>query len=194
MALLTGIIVIAAKAAGIVILVDFFSGVFHWIEDSYGTAETPIIGKLVVIPNLIHHRQPRDFVKSPFWRRNTVTIALSLVIFLGLARIWGVTWELCLFCVLGGLCNEFHCWAHRSPEENGRVITWLHRLRILQTPGHHAVHHTDPKNRAYCVLTNYTNPVLDKMEFWRRTEWVIGLLTGVRPRPDASVAGGMASA
>jgi len=180
-------LIIIAQIAGVLILVDFLSGVFHWFEDSYGREDTPVLGKLVVIPNIIHHRHPRRFVNSEFWRRNAVTMLLSLGIFAGVALTAGISWQLYLICALGGFCNEFHCWAHRGPEENGPIITAIHRLRIIQTPAHHAVHHTDPKNRAYCVLTNFTNPVLDRIEFWRRTEAVIAFVFRIRPRPDASL-------
>lgn len=183
---LIGILSIIAQIAGILLLVDFFSGVFHWLEDSYGTEKTPVLGKLVVTPNIIHHHTPRDFVKSPFWHRNVVTASLGALIFAGWSVIFGPSWQIALFCVVGAFCNEFHCWAHRSPAENGPLISTLHRLRILQTPGHHAVHHTDPKNRAYCVLTNFINPALDRIEFWRRLESFVSFVLRVRPRPDTS--------
>ena len=170
-----------------VFLVDFFSGVFHWLEDSYATEQTPILGRFVVIPNIIHHTQPRDFIRSPFWHRNIVTAILSAIIFAAVALLFGTSWQLWLFCSLGAFCNEFHCWAHRSPEENGPFITALHRLRVFQTPSHHATHHTHPKNRAYCVLTNYTNPLLDRLEFWRRAESLIAFVFRVHPRPDPSL-------
>jgi hypothetical protein len=185
---MTEALVITAQVIGVLFLVDFFSGIFHWLEDSYASERTPLLGRFIVTPNIIHHHQPRDFVRSPFWHRNIVTAALSAFIFISVTLLFGATWQLYLLCGLGALCNEFHCWAHRSPEENGRFITALHRLRILQTPRHHATHHTHPKNRAYCVFTNYTNPLLDRIEFWRRTETVISFIFGVRPRPDGSLS------
>jgi len=156
-----GVAQIIAWIVVVILAVDFLSGVFHWLEDSYARPETPVLGRFVVNPNIIHHHHPRDFVKSPFWHRNIVTAMLGGIVFVLAAATMGITWQLILLCGIGAFCNEFHCWAHRSAEENGAVITALHRLRILQTPRHHATHHTDPKNRAYCVLTNYTNPVLD---------------------------------
>jgi ubiquitin-conjugating enzyme E2 variant len=184
---MTKALVIAAQLAGVLLLIDFLSGFFHWLEDSYGTETTPVLGKLIVIPNLIHHREPRDFVKSAFWRRNVVTACLCLGLSSAYALVFGTSWRVYLFFVLGAFCNEFHCWAHRSPAENGPFIATLHRLRIIQTPGHHAVHHTDPKNRAYCVFTNLMNPMLDRIEFWRRLEGVIAVVLRVRPRLDPSV-------
>ena len=184
---MTAALLIPIQIIAVLFLVDFLSGVFHWLEDSYASERTPLLGRFIVTPNIIHHHQPRDFVRSPFWHRNIVTMILSAFIFIAVALLFGTTWRLYLLCALGAFCNEFHCWAHRSPQENGPFITALHRLRILQTPHHHATHHTDPKNRAYCVFTNYTNPLLDRIEFWRRTEAVISFIFGIRPRPDASL-------
>jgi ubiquitin-conjugating enzyme E2 variant len=173
---------------GILLLVDFFSGFFHWMEDTYFTESTPLIGRLVVAPNVIHHHSPREFTKSPLWRRNLVTAVLGGVIFAGGSLLFGASWQLGLFCLIGSLCNEFHCWAHRTSKENGPVISFLHACRILQTPIHYSVHHTDPKTRAYCVLTNFLNPVLDGLGFWRRLETIVICISGIRPRPDESVA------
>jgi hypothetical protein len=179
--------VMVSQVAGVLILIDFLSGVFHWIEDSYGSEMTPVFGRLVVIPNNIHHRQPRDFVRSAFWHRNIITFILCLSLSISYVLLFGASWRLYLFCGLGAFCNEYHCWAHRSAVENGKLITALHRLRLIQTPRHHAIHHTDPKNRAYCVFTNLINPALDKIEFWRRLEAGVALILRVHPRPDASL-------
>jgi hypothetical protein len=37
------------------------------------------------------------------------------------------------------------------------------------------------------VLTDFLNPVLDRIRFFRRTEALIALRTGVHPRKDDSV-------
>lgn len=181
------LLTLAVQVVALVFLVDFLSGCFHWLEDAYGSEQTPVLGRWVVLPNVVHHRQPRHFVHSPFWRRNRVTMILSATVFVAVATLFGTSWQLGFVGVLGAFANEFHCWAHRSPPENGRLITALHRLRLLQTPVHHALHHADPKNRAYCVLTNYTNPLLDRVDFWRRAEALVALIFRVHPRPDLSL-------
>jgi|SRR6266511_2460716 len=175
------------QIGAIIALADFISGVLHWMEDSYGSEHTPLLGRIVVTPNVIHHHHPREFTRSPFWRRNSVTLVLAFLMLAFGTLFFGASWQLHFFCALAAISNELHCWAHRSPEENGRLITFLHRYHILQTPDHHAVHHTDPKNRAYCVLTNCINPLLDRMRFWRRAEAVIYLILRVQPRPDPSL-------
>src|SRR3954470_15441550 len=68
------------------------------------------------------------------------------------------------------------------------LISFLQRLRLIQTPQHHAKHHTDPKNSAYCVLTNFLNPALDSIRFWDVLERMIWVLFRLRRRVDTSVA------
>ncbi|MEI6358570.1 MAG: fatty acid desaturase CarF family protein, partial [Verrucomicrobiota bacterium] len=48
---------------------------------------------------------------------------------------------------------------------------------------------TDPKDSAYCVVTDVLNPVLDRIRFWATLESFIGKTTGIRRRPDTSVRG-----
>lgn len=181
------ILVIFPQIGLILLLVDFISGVVHWIEDSYFSETTPVIGPLVVAPNILHHRSPRHFIKGSFWFRNNTTILPCLIILALGTAVWGFHWQLLLFCVVLSFSNELHCWAHRSPQENGRVITFLHKHGWIQTPAHHAVHHTDPKNRAYCILTNLLNPILDRVELWRRLERVIEMIFRIPTRPDPTV-------
>jgi len=80
-----------------------------------------------------------------------------------------------------------HKWAHRTPAENGRLISLLQRARLVQSPAHHARHHTDPKNSHYCVLTNFLNPLLDGIRLWELLEWLILKVLGVRRRLDTPV-------
>ena len=170
------------------ILVDFLSGVLHWVEDSYGNPDMPVIGKYVTKPNIEHHFDPTKFTKSPVWRRNRVTVLISLVVCMpifcfsqGVSVFW-----ISVF-VLGLLSNEIHCWAHRTKGENGRIISFLQSSHVIQSPRHHAHHHSDPKKDAYCVITDFLNPVLDRIRFFRGLEFLVAKLFGVLPRRDESI-------
>jgi ubiquitin-conjugating enzyme E2 variant len=65
-----------------------------------------------------------------------------------------------LVVLIGINANEMHKWTHRTKAENGRLLTWLQQVGLLQPPVHHVLHHSDPKNTHYCVLTNYLNPLI----------------------------------
>jgi ubiquitin-conjugating enzyme E2 variant len=181
------IVVACAQVLGALLLVDLLSGVLHWLEDSYGTEETPLLGPYVIRPNIIHHADPLAFTKSPVWRRNRV---VAVIVALLLGTVWWsghFSWFWAWLGLFGLLSNEIHVWAHRSRRQNGPVIVLLQRLRLVQSPRHHAVHHRDPKRDHFCAMTNLLNPILDRIRFFRALEWLIARLTGVTPRPDPTV-------
>lgn len=176
-------IVLIAMAA------DFVAGLVHWAEDAYFTADTPIIGPLVIRPNIVHHHFPRYFTQLSWWQSSRILVAIGAVT-LGAAALGGVlTWQLGLFVAISVNANHVHKLAHRTREENGWFISKLQDWRILQTPRQHGVHHTDPKNTYYCPITNIVNPLLERISFWDRLEAVIARLTGIAHRVDTAVRG-----
>ncbi len=167
-----------------VIAADFVSGFMHWIEDSYFSEKTPLIGKWIIAPNMLHHRDPRAFVKNSWLRSADVPLIIAGLVLLGA---WGLGlfhWTLVVFVLFAVNAAEFHKWAHRSRTENGRLIVFLQQAGLVQTPAHHAGHHRGGRDRRYCTITNYVNPVVDSIQLWRGLEWVILKLTGVAKRPE----------
>ncbi len=119
--------------------------------------------------------------------RDLLLVSLLLVVISIPLGFFG--WQVVLFALLTTNANQIHKWSHRTRRENGPLITWLQDWRILQTPRHHGLHHTDPKNTYYCPITNFVNPVLEKISFWTRLETLIERLTGIRHRDDTSLRG-----
>ncbi|HLH52436.1 MAG TPA: fatty acid desaturase CarF family protein [Verrucomicrobiae bacterium] len=178
---------IVFELIGVVLVADFLSGLFHWLEDAYGREGWPITGRLVTIPNILHHHEPRHFTRHGWLESSWLLLCLGLVV-LAVAWVCGwLTWEVWLVVILGGNANQIHKWAHRTPAENGPLIALLQRILLVQTARHHALHHTDPKNSHYCVLTNFLNPILDGVRLWDGLEWVTWRAFGVRRRIDTSV-------
>jgi plasmanylethanolamine desaturase len=177
------------KFSGTVIAADFVAGLIHWLEDAYVREDTPLIGKHVARPNIVHHHYPRYMTRHTWWQSSGDLVVLSAIL-MAVAWFTGhLTWEVCLFAILSANANEFHKWAHRSRKENGPVISFLQDIKLLQTTKHHARHHTDPKNSHYCTVTNFLNPVLDGVGFWDRTEWVLARTIGLKRREDTSIRG-----
>lgn len=171
----------------ILLAADFLSGFFHWVEDSYGSEDWPIIGSFVTQANVLHHFDPRHMTAHSWWDSARIPLILSTIL-LCLAYLLGFFgWPLCLLAVMAANSNEVHKWAHRSKSENGKVVTLLQRLGLVQSRAHHAKHHQRDKNTHYCVVTNFLNPVLDGVGFWRGLELAITLATGVKRRADPSV-------
>jgi plasmanylethanolamine desaturase len=177
------------KFVATVLAADFVAGMVHWIEDAYVREDTPVIGKYVARPNIVHHHYPRYMVRHSWWQTSFDLVLMSVAMVIGAWLTGLLSWEVWLFAILSANANEFHKWEHRTRKENGPIISFLQDIRILQTAKHHARHHTDPKNSHYCTITNFLNPVLDGINFWNGLEWALAKTVGLNRREDTSIRG-----
>jgi ubiquitin-conjugating enzyme E2 variant len=175
------------QAIGVILAADFASGIIHWIEDAYVREHTPVIGRWIGRANTLHHHLPRHMTRNSWWQSNwDLFLAMGLLLS-GVAALGWLSWHWWLFAIVAGNANEVHKWSHRTRRENGPVISLLQDLRVLQTPRHHAIHHTNPKEVHYCPITNVLNPVLDGLRVWSSLEWILAKAIGLRRQPDTSV-------
>jgi len=173
----------------VVLGADFVGGFIHWLEDAYVREDTPLVGKWVARPNIVHHHYPRYMARHNWWQTSWDLCLLSAA-FVALAWACGfLGWQVWLFAILAANANEFHKWEHRTRKENGKIISFLQDIRVLQTARHHARHHTDPKNSHYCTTTNFLNQVLDGVRFWDGLERLLAKTVGLKRREDTSVRG-----
>jgi hypothetical protein len=177
------------QAAGVVLAADFAAGLVHWIEDAYIREDTPVLGRWIGRANIVHHHLPRRMTRNTWWESNAELLVAMGLLVIAAAWLGCLTWHVWLFALVGGNANEVHKWSHRTRRENSRFITLLQDLRILQTPHHHAVHHTNPKEVNYCPVTNVLNPVLDTLHVWEGIEWLLAHSVGLCRQPDTSVPG-----
>ncbi len=178
-----------AQFAATVFTAEFAAGFVHWFEDAYIRERTPVVGRFIGRPNIVHHHYPRFMTRHTWWQSSWDLVLISVAL---LVAAWGfgmLTWHVWLFTILAANANEFHKWEHRTRKENGRVISFLQDIKLLQTSKHHALHHTDPKNSHYCTITNVLNPVLDTLRFWDSLEWLLAKAIGLKRQPDTSVRG-----
>lgn len=151
-------------------IADFITGLIHWIEDAYGLPSWPVLGKLVIEPNIEHHLEPAKLADSPVWLRNyqgAVPAAVAAAIAIAVDY-----WPLALVCLFAAFGNEVHAWAHAG-KKRPWWVRLLHDAAIVQTPEHHARHHRRPYACRFCTLTNLLNPVLDLVRFWAAMEWLL---------------------
>jgi len=182
---------IILKSVATIAIADFLTGFFHWWEDSYGNPNWKFIGKSVIEPNLVHHKKPREFLKGNYWTRINTSLVVALVLLLLCYLLSILNWY-SFFCILISLHgNEVHRLAHQTNKENGKFVTFLQKLGILQSRKQHGWHHKAPYECRYCVLTNFVNPVLDSVHFWSKLEWVIYKLFGINVLRGASVRNGL---
>lgn len=171
------------EVVGAVIAADFVSGLVHWAEDTFGTESTPLVGRWIVAPNVLHHHDASAFVAKG-WLASSWDLALAagILVAISIATGWfgaGVA----VLAFLGANANQFHKWCH-VPARAPLVVRAAWRSGLLQGPRHHARHHRGAKNEAYCVITPFVNPVLDRIGFWRGLERCIVPFTGAPRRED----------
>jgi len=182
-------LLILLQATGVILAADFVAGIIHWAEDAYIREDTPLVGCWIGRTNTLHHHLPRKMTQNTWWQSNWDLVA-AMTALVGIAALLGcLTWHVWLFAVVAANANEVHKWSHRTRRENGRLISWLQDLHLLQTPHHHAIHHTNPKDVRYCPITNVVNPVLDALRFWSGLEWLLEHAFGICRKPDTSVPG-----
>ena len=132
---------------------------------------------------------PRYFTRLSWWESSAQLVFAGALI---LAAAWPLgllSWQLLLFVGVSINANEIHKMAHRSRAENGWLVSKLQDWRILQTPHQHGLHHSDPKNTYYCPVTNYVNPLLERINFWSHAESLVERVTGATHRHDTAVRG-----
>lgn len=167
---------------GGILLADLISGVIHWAEDSYGNEDWPILGKYVITPNLLHHTDALAFTKPGYYYRNRTTLAAAIV-FGVVFWISGLINPLTVTAILvGSQTNEIHKWAHTPSARLWWPIRRLQHLGILQGAQHHWGHHRAPSMRHYCIITEFLNPLLDRLKVFRSIEAAVRKITGVAPR------------
>jgi hypothetical protein len=155
---------------------DFLSGLVHWLADTYGSPETPIVGPKFVAPFREHHTDPTAITRHDFLEANgdnclagAVCLAPALLLPVdseGWATLSG-SWLL----VIGAstsLTAMVHGWAHAARPAGW--IRFLQRSGLVLSPDHHEVHHTSPHKKHYCITTGWLNPLLDRSRFFRRLE------------------------
>ena len=167
---------------------DFTSGFVHWMADTWGTPEWPIIGKALIRPFREHHVDQKEITRHDFVETNGNNCFISIVPAAGAAllpdgTVWFViataTFSMC-FAIFG--TNQFHKWAHMDAPP--RAVRLLQSANLILPPEHHAIHHTPPYAKYYCITVGWLNEPLFRLRFFQTLEKVIARVTGLVPRED----------
>jgi ubiquitin-conjugating enzyme E2 variant len=169
MTVLLHIITVIGSIGLCLLVADFFSGLLHWVEDTWlAPGRSALLDRWIVIDNIEHHRTPGRIRNSSYWETNRVCLALATVAASLLIAAHIEVWQVYLVLALLSQSNQVHKWAHMS--QPPRIVAVLQHAGVLQSRTHHGIHHKSPYAARFCTFTNFLNPLLDGAGFWRALE------------------------
>lgn len=161
-------------------LADFVSGFGHWIEDTYLSycTKIPLLSGIAK-DNEMHHYYPRLIVSCSTLESMQVTTPLVLV-FYSIIYIFFKTHMFTYRFLYATMfpfllfTNIIHKFAHMRDCEKNSILKFLQKIGLFCSSKEHHLHHTIA-DKKYCVNTNYLNPILDNLGFWKLLEFIISL-------------------
>ena len=77
------------------------------------------------------------------------------------------------------MSQEFHKWSHMTKSQISPFINKLQQLGLTIGRTPHAMHHLEPFEGNYCIISGICNDFLDRYGIFRRMEHIIWQLNGV---------------
>lgn len=176
---------IILKLVALYLLADLTTGFVHFLLDQYGSPDSKLFKNAIKI-NLAHHDNPRSMLERSYWELTKDSWKIAFVVMPLSILLFGFYWELAFFLIIGANTNIIHLWSHSKKSEKPKVATFLQKLKIIQGKHQHSQHHRRPFDTYFCIITNFWNPILEKIYFW---EGVIKFfkIFGIRPVAGTSV-------
>ncbi len=174
------------------IAADFVSGFVHWLADTWGTVELPILGPTLVKNFREHHAAPRDLAKKGLIETNGDNCMVLIPVQVGVllmpidgSAFWVLFHAFALsFAFWIMLTNQIHKWAHMRRKDLWLPVRALQRAGVFLTVSEHAKHHTVPFESHYCITNGWMNGPLQRVRFFRTLERIIWRVSGMIPREN----------
>jgi ubiquitin-conjugating enzyme E2 variant len=160
------------------LLGDFVSGAVHCAADNFGSPETPVFGVAFIRPFREHHADPLGITRHDFVETNGNSCIVNLLVLVpacyalvqvgaSLAGLLAGAFIL-LFTVAIVLTNQIHKWAHLPVPPV--LVARLQRAGVILPPDNHAVHHTAPFDKNYCITTGWMNGIIERIGLF---DWLV---------------------
>jgi len=179
-------------------LADFFSGIVHWMADTWGSLDTPYVGGSFIRSFREHHLEPTAIARHDVIEVNgdNCMLVAPFLLFTALIPLRHddlyylfIHSFLILTCFWVAMTNQIHKWTHTY--KLPYYVTLLMDMGIILSKKDHAIHHRNPFDKFYCITNGWLNPVLANIDFWKSLEGVITYMTGRVPREDDMLWVGM---
>jgi len=174
---------------------DFISGMAHWMADTWGTIDTPILGKAFIRPFREHHVDPTAITRHDVFEtngNNCLVVIPTTIYYLycfmtydaeQLSGNFRFEFGMFVFAIFICLTNQIHKWSHTYFGLHP-VVSWFQDMHIILPRKHHRIHHVAPHETYFCITTGWLNWPLEKIRYWTTLESIVEAVTGVPPRED----------
>lgn len=175
------------------IVADLISGLVHWLADTWGTVDVPILGPTLVKNFREHHSDPKALTRKGLVETNGDNCMILIpaqvgALFIPLAegRVeWMFFYVFVLFFTFWIMVtNQIHKWAHMEEYQLNAFVRFLQWSRIALPRHEHQIHHTIPFESHYCITNGWMNGLLARTGFYRKLEWLGWRLFGAIPREN----------
>ncbi len=162
------------------LLADFLTGIAHWAQDKLLTFEPKnkwLRG--IKADNDLHHAKPAAMLRFTWWENiNTsapYTWPTAAVLF------WlGAPPLIYLAIFFGSFANLIHRFSHMPKGKLNRFLRFMQWTGLFISIEHHREHHFDRNGVIrkedttvrYCPMTDWVNPILDRIRFWSALEFI----------------------
>lgn len=141
---------------------DFLCGALHWYADERADASWRWIGPAFIRPFRDHHVRPEALTEHDVFELcgNNAIVSATM---LGATLPWAplaphLAIGVAALAISIFATNIFHRWAHTAAPP--LLVRALQKTRAVLSPEEHRQHHA-LLDRAYCVTSGWTNPILD---------------------------------
>lgn len=162
-------IIVIIELIVIILLADLISGVAHWIQDRFDSKYLYALNNMIIYHATEHHETPDKLLQYTWLERNK-TPFIALISITAISYFTNILyWEAFMFFFIFLFSGEIHYYSHQTPKNNGRFISFLQKMKLIQDPSHHATHHKTT-TKHYCIITNTLNPLLDFVRLFERMD------------------------
>ena len=172
------------------LIADIITGIVHWFEDKCLSNESKYTFiKSIIEDNNRHHKTPTSLCEQSIWFNINTSAAIAWPVAL-LLYICGAPALVWLPVFFASFANIIHRWAHEKSVNVPRIVRSLQHIGLFCSKKHHAGHHyvdgkviTRPQAQLrYCVMTNWLNPILDRLRLFKKMERAIEFINFLRWR------------
>jgi len=164
------------------LLADFMSGILHWLQDKHLNDNSKYeFLRRVNSDNTRHHTHPAYLTKLTHWENINTTLAVVLPLILILSLL-GAPDIILLALLFSIFANIVHRYAHLPVSRVPFWILQMQKTGLFISFDHHNKHHYNqygliPKEKStirFCPMSNWLNPILDYIKFWKFMDYVVG--------------------